>query len=305
MGHNHTIIVFPDTIVQAADSYYLSVTASGLQPHTIELYQHAIKKLIKYMLTINVKTIDQLTPDNLRSFFILLKENHNTGGVHLFYRSIKAFLRWVWDEFEFETRNPIERVKVEPAKVIARPGIPLESIEKMISSCKSEFRIRDKALLLCLLDSAARATEFCNLTMADVDLITGQVHIVVGKGGKSRHVRFAERSLRMLRRYLKTRGALYATSPLFATYTNEKFDRFSLRLLVDRRADNANVPHAGLHDFRRRCAYEMLRAGVPTKMISEYLGHSSVAVTERYLAVVVDDLMAAHKIASPSNHLKL
>jgi integrase len=246
-----------------------------------------------------------VSPDVLRSFFVSLREEHNRGGVHTFYRSIKAFLRWYWEEYEIDIRNPIDKVKVDAPKVEPKPGIAIDHVEKMIGACRTSLRQRDKAILLCLLDSAARATEFCNLDVGDVDLETGQVFISQGKGYKSRYVRFGNRSLRMLRRYLKTRDFLTATSPLFVTDEGERFTRFALRLLIDRRADNAGVPHAGLHDFRRRCAYEMLRKGVPTKIISQYLGHTSVAVTERYLAVVNEDVMQAHKLASPSDHLRL
>jgi site-specific recombinase XerD len=48
-----------------------------------------------------------------------------------------------------------------------------------------------------------------------------------------------------------------------------------------------------LHRLRHTCATEWLRAGMPLKYVSEYLGHSSIRQTECYTKVVRDDLEAA------------
>lgn len=45
-----------------------------------------------------------------------------------------------------------------------------------------EMQLRDRALILFLLDTGVRATELCNLLISDVDLKSGMVHI----RGKSR-----------------------------------------------------------------------------------------------------------------------
>ena len=305
MKDNHAIFVIPETLEKALRGYVLAVRAAGSKPYTITVYERSIRKLIEHLVTRGARKMEDVTAEQLREFFVGLQEKHNRGGVQVYYRPIKAFFRWYWDEFELEQRNPIDKVKIDPARVNPRVGIAIEHVERMVEACKSSNRLRDKAILLCLLDSGARATELCKLTVGDVDLITGEVQIVDGKGAKDRIVRFGDKALRALRRYLRTRSDLRGHSPLFITRSGERFSRFSLRLLVDRRADDAGVPHPGLHDFRRRCAYEMLRRGVPTKMISHYLGHSSVAVTERYLAMDDQDVLDAHRRAGPGDLVRL
>ncbi len=305
MNDNHAIFVVPETLDKALKSYILAVRAGGSKSYTVTVYERSIRKLIHYLASQGARKMEDVTAEQLREFFVGLQENHNAGGVQVYYRPIKAFFRWYWDEFELEQRNPIDKVKIDPARVNPKAGIPIEHIERMIEACKSSNRLRDKAILLCLLDSGARATELCRLNVGDVDLITGEVQIINAKGSKDRSVRFGDKALRALRRYLRTRPNLRATSPLFATRSGEQFTRFSLRLLVDRRAEDAGLPHPGLHDFRRRCAYEMLRRGVPTKVISHYLGHSSVAVTERYLAMDDEDVLEAHRRSSPADHMRL
>ncbi|MDI6769755.1 MAG: site-specific integrase [Anaerolineales bacterium] len=305
MNDKHAINIVPESIEQALRGYLLSVRAAGSKAYTVVVYERSIRQLIRHLAKRGIRTMADVSTDHLREFFIELQVLHNKGGVQVFFRPIKAFFRWYWEEFEIEQRNPIEKVKIEPARTNPRPGVAVDHIERMIEACTTSNRHRDRALLLCLLDSGARATEICRLNVGDVDLVTGEVQIINAKGNKDRSVRFGDKALRALRRYLRRRGNLMLTSPLFQTRSGDRFTRFSLRLLVDRRADDAGVPRPGLHDFRRRCAYEMLRRGVPTKVISHYLGHSSVAVTERYLAMDDDDVLEAHRRSSPADHLRL
>ena len=41
----------------------------------------------------------------------------------------------------------------------------------------------------------------------------------------------------------------------------------------------AGLPHAGLHTLRHSTASVMLTRGVPLKVVSDILGHSSIAIT--------------------------
>jgi integrase len=44
-------------------------------------------------------------------------------------------------------------------------------------------------------------------------------------------------------------------------------------------AMKAGLPHAGLHTLRHSAASVMLTRGVPLKVVSDILGHSSIAIT--------------------------
>ena len=48
-------------------------------------------------------------------------------------------------------------------------------------------------------------------------------------------------------------------------------------------AARADLPDVGLHTLRHSAASAMLSHGVPLKVVSEILGHSSIAITGRRL----------------------
>lgn len=295
--HNH-ITIIPETIDQATNSYLIACKSAGLKRNTLEVYKRCIIKLCKFLEgEFGIVRMLDISPDHLRAFFILLQITHNVGGIEVYYRPIKAFVRWYWDEYEMPGRPPIARVKVNHAKATPKPGITREEVESLYNACKTHLKDRDRAMILGLIDTCARATEFCQLRVGDVDFITGHARIRVGKGGKSRSVRFTSRTMKHLRRYLKNRGSLIETDPLFANDEGHGFlDRFSLRLMINRRAEDAGISHHGIHDFRRCGAYEMWKRTHDIKAVSLYLGHSNVLVTQRYLAITDDDVLETVEI---------
>lgn len=168
-------------------------------------------------------------------------------------------------------------------------------------SDKSNIIIKDYKKLSSI---SYRASEFCNLSVSDVNMLTGQVWVRSGKGDKPRIVRFGNKARRALRRYLRDRD-ITDKSPLFATDEEERFNRNSLHLLVKRRAEDAGISCPGLHDFRRLCGYLMHKNGASVREIQLYLGHSSMIVTQRYIALDNDDIMDAHRRTSPVDNLRL
>jgi integrase/recombinase XerD len=305
MPIEHTTDIYPASIASAAAAFMRSVNARQASPNTINIYTLHVDALSKHLAALGITDMTAVTYAHIEAFFGHLATDHNRGGVHCYYRSVRAWFNWHWSTYDIEQRNPIAKVKVPAPIHKALPGIPMNHFRLLVDACKTGLGMRDKAILYCLLDSCARATEFVSLNIGDVDFITGHALIRKGKGSKSRTVRFGDRSMRALRAYLKQKRGLKIPErqPLFTTDDFERMDRFTLRMMLDRRADDAKIPHYGLHDLRRRGALELYNNGMSIKDISVYLGHSSVKVTELYLNVTNDDVLEKHQASSPVDNL--
>lgn len=299
-SHERAISIIPEKLTEVVETFIQVCRAAGNRSSTIDTYHRVLRKLAAFIQAeFSITRIGDVSSNHLREYFIDLQDSHNTGGVEVYYRPAHAMFAWYWREYEIERRNPFDTVRIKHARIVARPGVPLENLERMVAACRGPNRHRDMAILYGLLDTCARASEFCGFRMKDIDLATGRAYIRNGKADKSRYVRFGLKSMRLLRRYLKMRGQLFSGDPLFATDEGEPLNRNSLRLLVDRRADDAGVEHPGLHDFRRRGAYLLWKRTRDWKGVSAYLGHSNVVVTQRYIAVDDEDVMETHENGSP------
>jgi integrase/recombinase XerC len=203
-------------ISQAQDTYLLTWIegflidrqARGLSSGTMMFYRQKLKLFVDYCESREIKRMEQATPTELRLFLISLEEGHNAGGIHAAYRAIRAFFHWFEDEAEPDGwRNPIDRVKAPKVPDEPLDPVEIETVKKMIAACQSGtfYGNRDKAILLSLLDTGARAKEFLSINLDDLQQATGEILIREGKGNKPRFVFLGRTARKAVRAYLKLR----------------------------------------------------------------------------------------------------
>jgi site-specific recombinase XerD len=181
-----------DYISATADSFLIDRQARELSPRTVKFYREFLHTFIEYCNTNSAIYVQDITPDFLRRYLLAFGENHNPGGVHGAYRTLRAFFQWLLNEEVMapDWKNPM--LKVKAPKVVLDPLEPISipDVKSLINTCQRGDFIekRDRALFLFLLDRGARAREASNMNIKDVDLNTGAVMIRYGKGGKTRMV---------------------------------------------------------------------------------------------------------------------
>ncbi len=123
-------------------------------------------------------------------------------------------------------------------------------------------------------------------SLRDVDLPAGTLRVRHGKGDRSRTVGLDEQTAALLARWLDRRRGLGAgaRAPVFCTLAGGRVDASYVRRLLPRLAAKAGVErrvHA--HGLRHTYAAELAREGTAINIIRDALGHTSLAVTDRYL----------------------
>jgi integrase/recombinase XerD len=276
----------------------------NLSPRTISFYRRELKYFTDFLTANSINEVPQITADFLRQwlFYLETERKRNAGGRHASYRAIRAFMFWYEAEAELQAwKNPIRRVK--PPKVIHEPitGVKPEHVKAMLQTCGDDVNgVRDKAILLFLFDSGARACEFLDLNLDDIDLVSGAVEIRHGKGGKSRTVFIGKRSREALRDYLNTRTD--DDPALWFTRERTRLSIKTLQQMIKRRAVLVGVPVPSPHDFRRAFALAMLRAGVDIFNIQKLMGHAGLDVLRLYLALNTGDARQAHERGGPADN---
>jgi site-specific recombinase XerD len=163
----------------------------GLSPNTRRIYKQQLKHFLIFCQAQMLTQVSQITASDIRNFLLWLdREGHNPGSQHVAYRILKTFLRWYDLEVEPNNwHNPITKVKAP--RLIEEPLAPLEleDVRAMVGTCDGSFLDKqNKAILFFLLDTGLRARELLNIYLDDINLITGNVLVRRGKGGKPRTV---------------------------------------------------------------------------------------------------------------------
>jgi integrase/recombinase XerD len=291
---------FDHYIYTWVESFLLDRKAQNLATGTLKFYRAKLKNFLSFCEGQAVTQVDQVDSNLVRSFIFWLQERgHNPGGIHAHYRTIKAFIRFWAAEVEPEGwRDPFRKIKAPKVAIEPLKAADLGAIRAMLDTCDRDFYgLRDRAILLFLLDTGVRAAELLGVDLEDVDLILGVVQIRRGKGRKPRRVYLGRESRKALRSYLAARDS--GPDALFLGRFGDRLGYTGLRGIVRRRAARAGVDPPTIHAFRRAFALAMLRAGVDIYTLQKLMGHKSLAVLRRYLAQSDDDLAEAHRRSSP------
>jgi len=210
-------------ILTWVEAFLIDRKARGCAKGTLVFYQQKMKSFVDYCDSQIISQISQITPSVVRQYLLFLEDTgHNPGGRHAAYRALRAFLFWYEEEVEPEHwTNPIHKVKSPRVPIEPLEPVKFETVSQMISVCEPNTfcGIRDKAILLFLLDTGVRASELLSINIEDINQARGDILIRHSKGKRPRYVYISKHSKRSLRKYLTKRKdknqALWVTHPRF------------------------------------------------------------------------------------------
>ncbi len=168
----------------------------------------------------------------------------------------------------------------------------------IIGACSSASLtgVRNRALLTILYRGGLRIAEALALRPADIDPERGTVRVMDGKGHKPRTVGLEPGAMAAVQRWMdKRRQAGIRGRVLLCTLNGGKMSQQYVRAMLKRVAGHAGVDRRVVpHQMRHTHAAELVFENVPMPVIRDQLGHSSLAVTDRYLR----DIAPAEVIAT-------
>jgi site-specific recombinase XerD len=148
---------------------------------------------------------------------------------------------------------------------------------------------RDQALLLLLYNTGARVSEALAVRRQDLRLDRPRQVRFLGKGNKERVCPLWTETALVLRELVNARSS--SDEPIFRSARGAVLTRDGAAYIVAKYVRSAaeSSPHLRKrkvtpHVIRHSCAVALLQAGVDVTTIRDYLGHASIATTNRYLA---------------------
>jgi len=273
----------------------------GLSAASIRSYRDGIRLFLLFLTRkigrpVTRLSLEDMTADHVRAFLAYLEaERHN----HI--RSRNQRLTMLHTFFAFaagrapELLHEAERVGAIPMKRCQPPAthyLERDEVEALFAKLPMTGRsaVRDRALLLFLYNTGARASEVAGLTIEDLILQSPPRVRLHGKGDKWRTCPLWSETARILDQMLQSRRqSLTAKSSVFAGGTGKPLTRFGLYKIVKRHttAIPTSENHRGVspHIFRHTTAVHLLEAGVEVNVIRGWLGHVSLDTTNRYAEI--------------------
>ena len=151
--------------------------------------------------------------------------------------------------------------------VITEKAIPVltdDTLKKLLRACVGrEFtELRDTAIIRVLIDTGMRREEVATILVDDLDLDTDSVS-VTRKGRRPATLNLSAKTCQALERYLRSRSHQpLARRP--ELWLGEKhrgpLTADGVRQMLDRRCDQAGIPHIHPHQFRHTAADYAMRS---------------------------------------------
>ena len=244
-----------DSLNDLADLYLLRCEVEGKSPRTIRAYR---ERLGRFVRNGSVERADEVTADELYRY--LGRFTHLSRETrHRYFREVRCFFNWLVDAGHLE-RSPFRGMRnVRLPQRIVQPNSS-EEVARLLDACDdSPLGLRDRALLLVLLDPGARCSEVVKLDMSDLNVEARRLRIRFGKGNKQRVVPVAGRCQGALLSYLAVRGQ--QPGPLFVAATGHRqltedtpLQANGLKQVLRRLGRRAGVAKVHAHRFRHTYA---------------------------------------------------
>jgi len=302
-------------ISTAIDGYFLD-RSFQLAETTAVNYRHYFSLFQDFMQD---RDIEDITHRDVTRFLLHLADRGLSSRSLHDVRARLATL-WTWAADDLGIENIIDRVapvsyrqpeiipytrhELQQLLDAAMLGKQWRTRAGNIIRSKRPTALRDRAIILTLIDTGIRASELCDLLIADYDDQRGRLHIRHGKGDKGRFVITGRRTQKALWRYMGNRPDAKRTEPLFATRDGNRLDRNNLYGMVRRFGERAGVDGAGIHRFRHTFAVTFLRNGGNVFELQELMGHADIRTLTVYIKLSELDIDQAQRY-SPADSWKL
>jgi integrase/recombinase XerD len=294
-----------ETLSVKVEAFLQACFARRLRPSTREWYAWLLGD---YTCYIENKHLPWDAPETIDAFMAYLAgRDISAHTLHAYYRTLRRFFNWLEKRNDLGA-NPIRKVDAPllPRRRIPR-GIEPSAVTQLLDAIDPSdwYGKRDRAIVLLLWDTGARAGELCDLEMRDLDLERGRVLIRCGKGEKDRYIVIGQCAQQALAEWLDVRLRNGKTpSHVFLNRSENQLTRRGLTSLLCRRCRKAGVegpdnPHAFRHGF----AVAYLNNGGKIHTLQRLMGHETLRSTEVYLWASDRDALEDHAQASPADNL--
>lgn len=283
----------------------------GLANNSIAAYRRDIGSYLAFLLDCGVQLPQQANPDHIAGFDSFLHQ----GGLGASSRArklsaVRGFHRYLLIE-GIATQNPTALVRAPKLPMRLPKALSVQQVSDLLDAAGpmpdlewlDAETARNRTILEMLYATGARVSELVGLDVDDV--AEPDFAKVLGKGGKERMVPIGSYARRAVDAYLvraRPHFVRAAGDPaLFLNKHGKRLSRQSVWQIITDAGDALGIavsPHSLRHSF----ATHLLEGGADVRVVQELLGHASVATTQVYTLITLENLRASYALAHPRAH---
>lgn len=293
-------------------SYYAA------SPRTVSIYRDAIeRRMTAWLEEQGVYELSAVTPRHLTLFLThewdrpRLRQRADgdrgeagrisTETMVRTYEIMRTFWKWVAG-VGYIHRNPMETIR-KPAKPrLTRHALSTTEARDLIAKCREKddpiVAARDEAIVTLFLGTGLRVGALLGLRLGDIDWANKRLLIRddKGEGTVQKRVRLSPRAYQALRKWVRAREKYQVRSEaLWISIRRRPMSYQAMWWVIRKLGEYAGTEgRTHPHRLRHTAATELYRETKDIMMVKQFLGHSRVQTTERYLTRLGIELAEAN-----------
>ncbi len=278
----------PDGLAQLLDDFLIHLSVErGLAENTLKSYSFDLRSFLNYLKTKGIENVNDVHTESISEHFSEMEQKGvSIRTIARHYVSIKRFFKYLLSTGK-AVSNPC--VKLESPKIWKKLPhyLNLSEVKELLGSpnIKKPLGLRDRAMLEVLYATGLRVSELISICLDQVNLEVGYI-VCSGKGSKERIVPIGQKTVSLIKQYLKTtRKQLLknsTTNLLFVNRFGNKMSRQGFWKIIKKYADGVYLKDVTPHVIRHSFATHLLERGADLRSIQMMLGHSDISTTTVY-----------------------
>lgn len=279
------------------DSWRIALEAADKSPRTIGSYTRTVELFAGWLEATGRRAdTESVEAEDVRLFLSAERERTSAASAAVHFRNLRVFWGWVMREGERTFANPMTNVEAPKVARKTKSYFDDDQLAAMLKTCGgSSFEDRrDTAIMRIFIDTGVRVGGLVSIRFSRTDQDANDVFLrekrlrIVLKGGDEHMIPLGRKAVQALDRYLRARDKhpKGAVSPyLFLGVKGRRTEQMTesgVYQMIKRRGQQAGIPDAHPHRFRRTFADRYLEGGGTVDGVMAVAGWKSYEMVRRY-----------------------
>jgi len=275
----------------------------GASEHTVLAYHSDLEKTADFFHKLGLRAWRDIETSHLLRYEASLGPAIARTTAQRRMSSLRSLLKFLKKNGEGPAADLPGTGGFRKAKTLPK-ALSLDQLKELlgIPDLTKPSGIRDRALLELIYGAGLRVSEAVDLEMSNLELEDRSVQ-VLGKRGKARRVPLPTETVVWLQRYLldgRPQLAKKANARVFLSDHGLNLLRQTAYDILEKYANRAGLPDGiSPHTLRHTYAVHLLKGGGDLRAVQELLGHESIATTQVYTQLDMDEVRGKYKKAHP------
>lgn len=275
----------------------------GASAHTVSAYRGDLAEACEVLGKLGLESWDGLTPMLIVRYESTLGAPMARTTAQRRMSALRSFLKFLKRNGEGPEADLPSTGGYKKPKTLPK-ALSYDQLKALLEvpDLGTPAGLRDRVLMELIYGAGLRVSEAVGLDFSMVDLEQGVVR-VTGKRNKTRIVPLPEGTIVWVKLYLESGRPLLVKTGSSLVLLNQHgrpLSRQMAFMILDKCAAKAGIhTSVGPHTLRHTYSVHLLKGGADLRAVQELLGHESVATTQVYTHLDVEEVKRRYLAAHP------